>query len=82
MRELFRMRCLLITHVKSREKTGIIGGDGHFCAVIARLVKHPVLEHHEYIRILFESEVKVPIMALWLWGRVVKPLGDLSPLLL
>ena len=65
-----------------REKAGIVGDDGHFCAVIARLVKHPILEHHEYIRILFESGVKVPVVALWLWGGAVKPLGDLSPLLL
>ena len=82
MRELFRRRCLLITYVRSREKTGVVGGDGHFHAVIARLVKHPVLEHHEYIRILFESGVKVPIVALGLRGGAVKPLGNLSPVLL
>ena len=72
----------MITYVGSREKTGIIGSDGHFCAVIARLVKHPVLEHHEYIRILFESGVKVPIVALGLRVGAVKPLGNPSPVLL
>ena len=71
-----------MTYVGSRKKTRVIGDNGHFRAIIARLVKHPILEHHEYIRILFESGVKVPIMALWLWGRAVKPLGDLSPVLL
>ena len=64
------------------KKAGVIGFDGHFCAVVARLVKHPVLEHHEYIRILFESGVKVPIVALGLRGGAVKPLGNLSPVLL
>ena len=82
MRKLFWMRCLLITYVGSKEKTGVVGDDGHFYAVIALLVKHPVLEHHEYIRILFESGVKVPIVALGLWGEAVKPLGNLSPVLL
>ena len=81
MRELFRMRCLLITHVKSREKTGIIGGDGHFCAVIARLVKHPFREYHEYIRVLFEPRIKLPVVVLRLWGRATKPLGYLPPVL-
>ena len=76
------MRCLLITYVGSREKTGIIGDDGHLCAVIALLVKHPALEHHEYIRILFDSGGKVPIVALGLRGGAVKPLGNLSPVLL
>ena len=82
MRELFWTRCLLITYVGSGEKTGIVGNDGHFCAVIARLVKHPVLEHHGYIRILFESRVEVPIVALGLRGGTVKPLGSLLPVLL
>ena len=82
MREPFRIRCLLITYVRSREKTGIVGGDGHFRAVIARLVKHPILEHHEYIRILFESGVKVPFVALGLWGGAVKPFRNVLPMLL
>ena len=82
MRELFWTRCLLITYVRSREKTGIIGDDGYFCVVVARLVKYPILEHHEYIRILFESGVKVPIVALGLRGGAVKPLRNLSSVLL
>ena len=73
---------LLITCVGSWKKTRIIGDDGHFCAIITCLVKYAVLEHHEYIRILFESRVKVPIVALELWGGAVKPLRDLSPFLL
>ena len=39
-------------------------GDGYFRAVIARLVEHPILELHEYIRILLESRVKVPVVVL------------------
>ena len=65
-----------------REKTGVVGGDGHFRAVIARLVEHPVLEHHEYVRILFESGVKIPVVVLWLWGGALEPLGDFSSFLL
>ena len=72
----------MITYMQGREETGIVGGDGHFCAIIARLVKHPLREHHKYIRILFESRVKVPIVALGLRGGAVKPLGNLSPVLL
>ena len=68
--------------MRSGEKTRVIGDDGHFGAVVARLVKHAILEYHEYIRILFESGVKVPIVALGLWGGAVKPLGNLSPVLL
>ena len=82
MTELFWIRCLLITYVGSGVKTGIVGNDGHLCAVIVRLVKCPILQHHKYIRILFESGVKVSIVALGLRGGVVKPLGSLSPVLL
>ena len=82
MREPFRGRCLLTTYVRSGEKTRIIGDDGHFGAVIARLIKHAILEHHRYIRILFESRVKVPIVALGLRGGAVEPLESLSPVLL
>ena len=82
MRKLFRRRCLLLNYVLCREKTGIVGGDGHYRAIIARPVEHPILERHEYVRILFESGVKVPVVVLWLRGRAVEPLGDLSPFLL
>ena len=82
MRKPSQTKCLLITYMRSREKTGIVGDDVHLCAVIARLVKCPILEHHKYIRILFEFGVKVPIVALGLRGGAVKPLGNLSPVLL
>ena len=68
--------------MRCREVTGIVSDDGHFCAVIARLVKHAILEHHEYIRILFGSRVKVPIVALGLRGGALKPFRNLSPVLL
>ena len=73
MRKLFRMKYLQITYVCSGEKTGIIGDDGHFCAVIARLVEHPILELHEYVRIPFESGVKVPVVTLWLGAELLIP---------
>ena len=65
----------------SWKKTRIIGDDGHFCAVIARLVKHPFREYHEYIRVLFKPGIKLPVVVLWLWGRAIKPLGYLPPVL-
>ena len=68
--------------MRCREKAGIVSNDGHFCAITACLVKHSFPELHEYIRILFESGVKVPIVALGLRGGAVKPLGDFSPMLL
>ena len=71
-----------MNYVGSRKKTRIIGDNGHFCAIVARLVKHPILEHHKYIRILFESGVKVPVVILWLWGGAMDPLGNLPPFLL
>ena len=57
----------------------MIGDNGHFRAIVARLVKHPFREYHEYIRVLFEPRIKLPVVALRLWGRAVKPLGYLPP---
>ena len=71
-----------MTSVRSRKKTGIVGDNGHFRAIVARLVKHPFREYHEYVRVLFEPRIKLPVVVLWLWGGAVKPLGDLSPVLL
>ena len=79
MRKLFRRRCLLITYMRGREETGIVGGDGHFSAVVARLVEHPILELHEYVWILFKSGVKVPVVILWPWGGAMDPFGNLPP---
>ena len=65
----------------SREKTGVISGNGHFCAIVACLVKHPLCEHHEYIRILFKPGIKLSVVVLRLWGGTMKSLDDLSPVL-
>ena len=78
----FRKISLLFTYVQCREEAGIVSDDGHFCAIAALLVKHPIHELHEYIRILFESGVKVPVVILWLWGGATNPLGSLPPFLL
>ena len=51
------------------------------CAIIARLVKYPLREHHKYIRILFKPGIKLPVVVLRLWGGTIKSLGDLSPVL-
>jgi len=71
----------LITYVGSWKKTRIIGDDGHFCAIIAHLVKHPFYKYYEYIRVLFEPRIKLPVVVLRLWGRAIKPLGYLPPVL-
>ena len=81
MMKLFRRRCLLITYVRSRKKTGIVGDNGQFRAIVARLVKHPFREYHEYIRVLYKPMIKLPVVVLRLWGRAVQPLGYLPPVL-
>ena len=68
--------------MRRAEETGIVSNDGHFSAVIAHLVKHPFPELHEYIRILFESRVEVPVVVLWLWCGDLELLGDFPPFLL
>ena len=64
------------------KEAGIVGYDGHFCAVVARLVKYSLLKLYKYVRILFESGVKVPVVTLWLGGGAMDPLGSLLPFLL
>ena len=65
-----------------QEEDRVIGDNGHFRAIVARLVKHPFREYHEYIRIFFEPRMQLPVVVLRLWGGAVKPLGDFSPMLL
>ena len=50
--------------MRSREEARIIGDDGHFRAIIARLVEYSLLKLYKYVRILFESGVKVQVVAL------------------
>ena len=70
-----------MTYVGSRKKTRIVGDDGYFRAIVARLVEHPFRKYHEYIRVLFKPRVKLPVVVLRLWGGTMKPFGDLSPVL-
>ena len=72
----------MITYMRHKEKAGIVSNDGHFGAVTTCLVKHSFPELHEYIRILFESGVKGPVVVLWLWCRAVDLPGDFPPFLL
>ena len=71
-----------MTCVGSRKKTRIIGDNGHFCAIVTRLVKHPFHMYHEYIWVHFEPRIKLPVVVLSLWGGGVDPLSDLLPMLL
>ena len=71
-----------MTYVGSRKKTRMIGDNGHFSAIVARLVKHPFRKYHEYIQVLFKPRIKLSVVIIWLWGGAVKPLGDFSPVLL
>ena len=82
MRKPSRTKCLLITYMRSREKTGVIGDDGYIRAVIARLIENSIFELHEYVRIFLISGVKIPVAILRLRGRVMDPLDSLSPFLL
>ena len=72
----------MITYMRGEEEDGIVGDNGHFCAVTARLVEYSILKLYKYVRILFESGVKVPVVILWLWGGAMDPLGNLPPFLL
>ena len=82
MRKLFWRRRLLGTYVGGGEKAGVIGYNGHFRAVVARLIKDPLLELYEYIRILFKSGIQVSDMILRLRSGAIDPRDDLSPFLL
>ena len=81
MRKLCQRRCLPITYMRGREEAGIIGRDGQFCAIIARLVEDSFLELYEYVRIFFESRIEVPVMILQLWSGAIDPSGDPPPFL-
>ena len=82
MRKLLWRRRLLGTYVGGGEKAGVIGYNGHFRAVVARLIKDPLFKLYKYIRIFFISGIQVSNMVLWLQSRAVYPLDDLSPLIL
>ena len=53
-----------MTYVGSRKKTRIISDNGHFRAIVARLVKHPFRKYHEYILVLFEPWIKLSVAVL------------------
>ena len=69
-------------YMRGGEKAVVIGYNGHFRAVVARLIEDPLLKFYEYIRIFFISGIQVSNMVLWLRSGAVVPLGDLSPFLL
>ena len=64
------------------EGGGVIGFDGHFCVIIARLIEDPLLELHEYIRILLKSGIQVPNMVLRLRSGAIDPRGGIPQFLL
>ena len=82
MGKLFWRRRLLGTYMGGGEKAGVIGYNGHFRAVVACLIKDPLLKFYKYIRIFFISGIDVSNMVLWLRSGAVDPLDDLSPFLL
>ena len=79
---LFWRRLLRGTYVRGREKAGVIGCNGHFCAVIARLIEDPLLELYKYIWILLKSGIQVPNMILWLRSRAINPCDGFPAFLL
>ena len=68
--------------MRSRKEAGVIGDDGYFRTIVTHLIEYSILELHKYVRIFFESRVKVPVVILWLWGGAMDPLGNLPPFLL
>jgi len=81
MGKLFWRRRSLGTYMGRRKKAGVIGFNGHFCAVVARLIEDPLLELHEYIRILLKSGIQVPNMILRLRGRAIDLCDNFPPFL-
>ena len=71
----------MITYMRRREKTEVIGDDGYIRVVIARPIENSIFELHEYVRIFLISGVKFPIVILRLRVSVMDPLDSLSPFL-
>ena len=67
--------------MRSGKETGVIGDDGYIRTVIARLIEYSILELHKYVRTLFISGVKIPIVILRLRSRVMDPLDSLFSIL-
>ena len=68
--------------MRSRKEARVIGDDRYIRTVIAHLIEYSILELHKYVRIYFISGVKIPVVILWLRGRVMDPLDSVSPSLL
>ena len=68
--------------MRSRKEAGVIGNDTYICKIIARLIEYSILELHKYVRIVFKSGVKIPVVTLRPRGGVMDPLESLSPFLL
>ena len=52
--------------MRSGKVAGVIGDDGYFRTIVARLIEYSILVLHKYVQIFFESGVKVPVVTLWL----------------
>ena len=82
MGKLFWRRRLQSTYVGGGKEAGVIGCNGHFCAIVARLIEDPLLELYKYIRILLKSGIQIRNMILWLRNRAINPRNNLPPFLL
>ena len=82
MGKLMLKGCLLGTYMEGGEKALVISYGGYFCAVLAHLIKYPLLKLYKNIRIFFKSRIQVSNMVLWLRSVAIDPLDDLSPFLL
>ena len=67
--------------MRSRKEAGVIGNDGYFGTIVTRPIEYSILELHKYVRIFFESRVKVPVVTLWLGSGAMDPLDSLPPFL-
>ena len=59
--------------MRTREEAGVIGDDGYFRTIVARLIEYTILELHKYVWIFFESGVKVPVVTLRLGAGLCIP---------
>ena len=68
--------------MRGREEARIMGHDGHFCAIIARLVEDSLFDLYKYVWILFKCGIEVMVMVLQLWSGAINPRDSLPPFLL
>ena len=77
--KIFLLKSPPNTHDEEGIEAGVVGGDSHFQAVRACLIKYPIVELYVYVWILAKVGVSIRVMILWLWSATLDVLGHLPP---